>query len=293
LSDLAEESAEDEKYPYLSKGVKVVAGPIRLDSGNAHKGTLHYTAEFIPSLNIRWDKFESQNTEVTRLNGPQHSDEDGGFVGSDGDTSDEDDVPAGVTIQSEKKPTTNATNASKAADDTSVKSTKTNGTNGSASNGTQPSVPSKDGDSKKAPSVKGVVMTHEELLAQREFFSSSRLGCYSLTIVTESGIIVFHVISGNLARKARVEVLVDDGYWPCFSTVKARSTNAQWGYVGEGFMKEVDFGRVWLRLNEAQEGENDDVIAEWQGDAKAFLQATLVGSFTSVSRDLQTKLYPS
>lgn len=43
-------------------------------------------------------------------------------------------------------------------------------------------------------------------------------------------------------------------------------------------MKEVDFGRVWLRLNEAQEGESDDVIAEWQGDAKAFLQATLVGS---------------
>lgn len=43
-------------------------------------------------------------------------------------------------------------------------------------------------------------------------------------------------------------------------------------------MKEVDFGRVWLRLNEAQEGESDDVIAEWQGDAKTFLQATLVGS---------------
>jgi hypothetical protein len=60
--------------------------------------------------------------------------------------------------------------------------------------------------------------------------------------------------------------------------VKARSTHAQWGYVGEGFVKEVDFGRVWLRLNEAQEGESDDVIAEWQGDAKAFLQATLVRS---------------
>lgn len=42
-------------------------------------------------------------------------------------------------------------------------------------------------------------------------------------------------------------------------------------------MKEVDFGRVWLRLNEAQEGENDDVIAQWRGDAKTFLQATFVG----------------
>jgi hypothetical protein len=173
LSDLAEESPADEKYPHLSKGVRVIADHIRLDSGNAHKGTIHYTAEFIPSLNVRWEKFESQNTEVTRLNGPQQQDEDGGFVGTDGDSSGEDDVPAGVTIKSEKKPTANA---SKAADDMSVESTKTNGTNGSTGNGTLPSVPSKDGDSKKPPSVKGVVMTHEELLAQREFFSSSRLG---------------------------------------------------------------------------------------------------------------------
>lgn len=92
----------------------------------------------------------------------------------------------------------------------------------------------------------------------------------------ESGIIVFNVISGSLAKKARLEVLLDDGYWPCFSTVRARSTNAQWEYVGEGFLKELDFGQVWLRLNEADEGDKDDVIAEWKGDAKAFLQSTLV-----------------
>ena len=111
------------------------------------------------------------------------------------------------------------------------------------------------------------------------FFSSPSWLIITHGVVAESGIIVFHVISGKLAKKARVEVLLDDGYWPCFSTVKARSTHAQWGYVGEGFMKEVDFGRVWLRLNEAQEGENDDVIAEWKGDVKTFLQANLVGPY--------------
>lgn len=164
MSDLAEESPADEKYPYLSKGVKVVAGPLRLDGGNAHKGTIHYTAEFIPSLNVRWDKFESQNTEVGRLTGPrhQHHDEDGGFVSTDGESSsDEDDVPAGVTIRSEKKP---------AADDMSAGSTKSSGTNGSTGNATQPSVSATNGDSKKPPSVKGIVMTNEELLAQRESF---------------------------------------------------------------------------------------------------------------------------
>jgi hypothetical protein len=102
---------------------------------------------------------------------------------------------------------------------------------------------------------------------------------FNLKLYTESGVIVFHVISGNLAKKARVEVLLDDGYWPCFSTLKARSSHAQFDYVGEGFLKEVEFGRVWLRLCEGEEGEKDDVIAEWKGDAKAFLQATMVCLF--------------
>lgn len=93
---------------------------------------------------------------------------------------------------------------------------------------------------------------------------------------TESGVIVFNVISGQLTKKARLEVLMDDGYWPAFSTGKARSTNAHWEHVGEGFIKELDFGRVWLRLNENDEGEHDDIIAEWKGDAKAFLESTLV-----------------
>ncbi|KAJ6574724.1 C2 domain-containing protein [Mycena capillaripes] len=93
----------------------------------------------------------------------------------------------------------------------------------------------------------------------------------------QSGVIVFNIVSGNLAKKARLEVLLDDGYWPCFSTIKARSNNAQWETVGEGFIKELDFGRVWLRLNVGDEGEKDDVIAEWKGDSKAFLKSTLSG----------------
>jgi Ca2+-dependent lipid-binding protein len=84
------------------------------------------------------------------------------------------------------------------------------------------------------------------------------------------------VKSGTLAKKARLEVLLDDGYWPCLSTLKSRSASAVWEYVGEGFIKEVDFSRVWLRLNEADEGEKDDIIGEWKGDAKQFLKSTLV-----------------
>ena len=41
-------------------------------------------------------------------------------------------------------------------------------------------------------------------------------------------------------------------------------------------IKELDFSRVWLRLNEADEGDKDDIIAQWRGDAKDFLEKTLV-----------------
>jgi Ca2+-dependent lipid-binding protein len=95
---------------------------------------------------------------------------------------------------------------------------------------------------------------------------------------TESGIIIFNVVGGQLRKKARLEVLLDDAYWPAFSTVRARSTHVQWEYIGEGFIKELDFGRVWLRLNEADEGDKDEIIAEYKGDAKDFLKQTLVSS---------------
>ncbi|KAJ7596712.1 C2 domain-containing protein [Mycena floridula] len=101
----------------------------------------------------------------------------------------------------------------------------------------------------------------------------------------QSGIIIFNIISGSLPKKTRLEVLLDDGYWPCFGTPKARSTQAQWEYVGEGFLKELDFGQVWLRLNEAEEGDKEAIISEWKGDAKPFLEAALTGPQTYTLAD--------
>ena len=97
---------------------------------------------------------------------------------------------------------------------------------------------------------------------------------------TESGIIIFYAKSGDLSKKGRLEILLDDGYWPAFSTTRAPGHRAMWKHVGEGFMKELDFGRVWLRLNEADEGDRDDVFGEWKGDAKPFLSQTLVRFFS-------------
>ncbi|KAF8168240.1 C2 domain-containing protein [Crassisporium funariophilum] len=262
VADLAAES-EDPRYPYESKGVKKAADPLLLEKGHAHKGDLHYTAEFIPALHLKNVKFEASNSEAKRLT--ERQDEEGGDVSDGSSSSDEDDVPNGLTINAEKKahnhhhhqkpvkPTIDATSVH-TADNGSIK------TNGTSASPTTPTSANGNGQAKKED--EGVEMSNEELLVQ------------------PSGIVVFNIISGNLSKKGRLEVLLDDGYWPCFSTIKARSTNAQWGYVGEGFIKEVDFGRVWLRLNEADEGEKDDIVAEWKGDAKAFLQSTLNGPQT-------------
>lgn len=103
--------------------------------------------------------------------------------------------------------------------------------------------------------------------------------------------LVCNVISGELQKKARLEVLLDDAYWPAFSTIRPRSRHAQWEYIGEGFIKELDFGRVWLRLNEADEGDKDDIISEWKGDAKIFLEQTLVciPILLSLARDFDAR----
>jgi len=77
---------------------------------------------------------------------------------------------------------------------------------------------------------------------------------------------------------------MDDGYWPVFGTPKARSMDAKWDMVGEGFIKELDFGRVWLRLNESDDGEREDIIAEFKSDAKEFLERALVSPPHRISR---------
>ncbi|TXT05904.1 hypothetical protein VHUM_03665 [Vanrija humicola] len=103
----------------------------------------------------------------------------------------------------------------------------------------------------------GVELTTEELLS------------------FQSGIIVFQVIAGNLARKGALEIMLDDGYWPVYTSEKARSTRAAWDQVGEGFVRELDFGRVWLRINANGPDQKEDVVGELQMETKDFLETAL------------------
>ena len=46
--------------------------------------------------------------------------------------------------------------------------------------------------------------------------------------------------------------------------------------VGEGFIRELDFSRIWIRINEDADGDRDDIIAEFRGDTKDFLEQCIV-----------------
>jgi len=245
VADLAETGGGD--HAYVSKGKKLASDSIRLEKGD-HKGELVYEAEFIPAIQIKGLKFHGGLNEIQRA-AKGGNDTDGETVPSESEDEDE-IVNSAVTI------TNGTTNGARTH--RKVKSTDTTATTATVdTTHTADSIiskPATGGDGTKEP---GVEMSKEELLK------------------TQSGVIIFNVLSGHLRKKARLEVLLDDGYWPAFSTIKARSTTAEWEHIGEGFVKELDFSRVYVRLNEADEGGKDDIIAEWKGNTKDLLSDAL------------------
>ena len=199
---------------------------IKLEKGSSN-GTLHCTAQFIPSFALKFTEFTSQYNDRSSI-------------------SSEDDFLSEPTYTWNMTLTPN----------------------------TLPNVPVLN---LKPNQQKGVWRPVELLLAQSEGCFVCYPSFYS-NLTLESGIIVFHVISGRLTKKGRLEILLD-GYWPCMSTVKARKPDAQWDCVGKGFIKEIDFRWIELRLNEAPEGDKDVIVAKWKGDLKPFIEATLVSFY--------------
>ncbi|CCM00332.1 uncharacterized protein FIBRA_02362 [Fibroporia radiculosa] len=257
LSDLAKPADGD--FPYISTGKKVAVDPIHLDNGS-FKGQLHYEAEFIPAIALKGVGFDSGGNLIERA-AQRGVEADGDIVDDHSSTSSlkhersNHRVPEGITVSQpldlDERPEHEESNGS---------SRPTTPTANRAHD--IPKAPNGTKVEEEQPEEEGIEMSKEELLQH------------------QSGIIIFNVISGQLHKKARLEVLLDEAYWPAFSTVRPRSHRAHWEYIGEGFIKELDFSRVWFRLNDADEGDRDQIVAEWKGDAKQFLQKALDGPTT-------------
>jgi hypothetical protein len=74
----------------------------------------------------------------------------------------------------------------------------------------------------------GAVLKKEELLTKRKLYNSSS---WTTADPIESGLLVFQLVSGNLARRGVVEIMFDDGYWPSFTSTRARSNHQKWDQV--------------------------------------------------------------
>lgn len=247
VNELAVE-VDSEEYPYNSTGKKVEAANLKFEKG-IFKGKLHYEAEFVPALALKDFKFSAGGNRIQQTVNGDSTGEGGSISSSDVEG---EAVPVGITTRTPigaKRKENHVKNAG-STDTTSTADDEFD----------TDSTPESITESKGKDAAKGVVRSKEDLMQH------------------QSGIIVFNITTAQLTRKARLEVLLDDAYWPAFTTAMARSRNVTWDHTGEGFVKELDFGRVWLRLNEADEGTKDDIVGQWKEDAKKFLQEAMDGT---------------
>ncbi|WWD20758.1 hypothetical protein CI109_105235 [Kwoniella shandongensis] len=257
-ADCAEKSG-DQKYPYSSKGPQIRKDRIKLDKANHYKGELHFEVDFKPAVSLRGGvSFEAQKNELevaAEDAQAQAAVEGTGSISGTGTPNRNGSIrlppvsPATSKFPPGSSRQPNGHRPSQSLGNASTLSAATVGSqmekDGSRSGGDV--TPAEDPES-------GVEMSLEEILSN------------------QSGLLVFQVISGQLSRKGSLEVMFDDGYWPAFTSGKARSTHPTWDQVGEGFIRELDFSRVWLRINAADENDKEDIVAEFKCDTKDFLE---------------------
>ena len=257
------QATEDTKYPYASTGRQARSERIKLDKANAYKGVLHYEADFKPAVSLRggvnFDKQKNDFDVAAEENATGR-----GSVTAVATHGDERSAAPVSTLTSGKA----ATNGTPASAATGAAQDLGNGHKPSASVGGASMVSAAGqsvlsateskagGDATAAENPeKGVVLSREELMTQ------------------SAGVLVFQIISGQLAKRGAVEVMMDDGYWPSFTSTKARSTSATWDQIGEGFVRELEFSKIWLRVNADPDGE--EPVAEFRCDTKDFLEQCL------------------
>lgn len=94
-----------------------------------------------------------------------------------------------------------------------------------------------------------------------------------------SGVVIFKIIEGELARKdCYLEVLFDDFAFPSYVSSKARGRHQKWDEIGDGFVRELEFSRLTMRLVEKTDPKASDegnVIATLSGDTADVLKMCL------------------
>lgn len=254
VGGFAAENPGNNEFPYASLGPKSLAERIWIDKDKEYKGQLFLDVDFKPAMSLKGGvSFEPKapnpvkevaQAKITEINDPTATSAPSAANGSAAATNGT--APAAALAN--------------APGDTSAPTPP-------PTNGDAPAVPPKEGNA-----ANGDGKTPETAAEDPEVgveLADAQLLQY------QSGILCFQVIEGKLARKGALEIMFDDGYYPTFTTEKARGTHVKWDQVGEGFVKELDFGRTWMRINADPEDDEPEIVAELHMDTKEFLEATL------------------
>jgi Ca2+-dependent lipid-binding protein len=233
-----------ERNPYTPTGPQEHEDPLRQNGKNSFKGQLVYRADFVPAVSLRGGvSFYPVENELEAA-AKEIKAQEGGAEGAV--------APPAATPKSLDVNASTHSLTSKAGGE---------------------ATPAERAD-------QGIVMSQEEILASRECVENpprvTALLTIALDAAAESGVLVVQVISGQLAHKARLEVAVDDAYWPAFTTTRARSHKQTWDSVHEAFIRELDWSQLVFRLNADEDVDDVDIIAECKMPAREFLQSCLV-----------------
>ena len=259
-SEVVHQNAAGEYVESVEKDMRVE--PLRNDK-NESKGFLHYTVSFYPCLNV----VDPEDEEEEQKNKAKIE-----------------EIPGGPSSTSPKvdEPTT------------------------------KPSPNLNDPSNDEAPPQPGTLEAgHKSSLSLTSMDRSQKSNSSGLSVAEKqeppkvhltpeellkygSGVVIFKIIEGELAHKdCYLEVLFDDYAFPSYVSLKARSRHQRWDEVGDGFVRELEFSRITLRLKTRQEKTHDeaDVIATLTGDTLDVLRTTLNNPHDFILKSTSGELY--
>jgi len=248
---------QNEAGEYLENADRSIRIEPLLNDKKESKGFIHYSVSFYPCLNVAdpEEEEEEQKSKATIEEPPSNTSSTSLNPEDANRSSPKINEPPAERVDTSPQ-RENSTRSS-----LSIKSVE----RGHKPAGSGSSIPEK----KEPPKVH---LSPEELLSYK------------------SGVVIFKIIEGELAHKdCFLEVLFDDFAFPSYVSSKARSRHQRWDEVGDGFVRELEFSRITLRLKSKSDDEN--VIATLTGDTADVLKMALNNPHDYVLKSTQGELY--
>lgn len=263
VHSFAEDNVEDNKYPYRGTGRQTKREQLRQSNGS-YKGTIDFDIEFLPAMHVAGANFVEQNRKMAEEQKQKKKHQRQLPPGS---ALDAPDAVREKQAQNVDAYTTEVVGGpAPAVHGVGDGLAQATGVNVDADGDADGDFDDTDaivagaavqsgGDDEDEDEDKGVEISPQELLQH------------------PSGVLVFNLISGTVLKThAQLEVVVDDSYWPAYTTER-RKKNYTWDEVGEAVIRELDVSCIWFRLRNG--AADEDVFAEYMCNTKELLQQCL------------------